>query len=399
MNNIDKLLKFLSSNNVFKELYENGSTQKEIKKRIVSTLQPFFNNRKKLDEIAIGVLVPDYINLKRLRAKYTDIDKDIKMVLGMYSDALSTNSDLLYKTISELVPELIETGNKFWSSVHLERDKSELEFYEFVKESFENIEDVVEGIMKVQIIENIAVNRIIRKKPFELSKIKSTKLGVLLEELIQHSEYPQLFKTQPDGIKFSDWRNIAAHRSYKIQTVSVHCRYGTATNEKIVILSKAELFDRVSQIVRTLEILNISHKFFGFDNIDKIQPRQYNDQGEVNGRDEIWLLFFISGICSQGFEVVKFDYEANGKALMVVKELTEQYPKMRGIHTSQFIYPVWLGTHARDITIEYILSNGQIYLRSSANSEVCEKIYNDIKPFEYLAEKVIIELFELAENS
>ena len=396
MKNTDKLLKLLSSNNVFKELYENGSTVKEIKNRIVSTLQPFFNNRKNLDEIAINILVPDCINLNRLRAKYSDIDKDIKMVIGTYSDALSTNSDLLYKTISELVPENIETGNKFWSFVHLERDKSELEFYEYVKESFENIEDIIEGIMKVQIIENIAINRIIRKKPFELSKIRSTKLGVLLEELIQHSEYPQLFKTQPDGIKFSDWRNIAAHKSYKIQNSSVHCRFGAATNEKTVLLSKADLFDRVSQIARTLEILNLSHKFFGFDNIDKIHPRQYNDQGEVNGRDEIWLLFFISGICSQGFEVVKFDYEANGKALMVVKDLTEQNPKMRGIHTSQFIYPVWIYTHARDSTIEYILSNGQIYLHSSANNEVCEKIYNDIKPFEYLADKV---LFELVENS
>lgn len=394
MKNTDKLLKFLGSSNVFKKLYEDGGTQKEIKKQIVTTLQPFFSNREILNEIAINILVPDYINLNRLREKYTDIDKDIKVILSTYSDALSTNSELVYKTISELVPEIVETGNKFWSFVHLERDKSDMELYEFAKESFENIEDIIEGIMKAQIIEHIAINRIIRKKPFELSKIKSTKLGVLIQELIQQSPYPKLFMTQPDGIKLSDWRNIAAHKSYQVQTDSVHCRFGSGTNETSFYLSREELFNRVNQIVRMLEVLNLSHKFFGFDNIYKIQPRQETDQNTTAGRDEIWLLIFISSICSQGFEVLKFNYEADGKALMVVKDLTEQDPQMRGIHTSQFIYQIWLETRAREISIEYMLRDGQLYLRSSSNSEVCEKIYKNSRPFEYLGEKVVFEIFE-----
>lgn len=392
MKNTDKLVEFLSSNNIFRELYEDGITSDEIKDRIVGTLQPFFNNRNNLDENAINILVPDYINLNRLRGKYSGIDKDIKIVLTTYSDAISINSDLLYETISELMPEIIETGNKFWAFVHLERDKSKLEFYEFVKESFDNIGDIIEGIMKVQIIENIAVNRIIRKKPFKISQIKSTKLGILLEELIQHSNYPHLFKTQPDEIKFSNWRNISAHKSYQIQSDLVICRFGTPPNEKSFYLSRPELFDRVNQIVRTLEVLNLSHKFFGFDNIDKIRPKQGNNQRETSGRDEMWLLFFISGICSQGFEVIKFDYENNGKALMIVKDLTEQDPKMRGIHTSQFIYSIWVGTRASDISIEYRQRNGQLYLRSSSNKEVCEKIYKKLKPFEYLAEKIVFKL-------
>lgn len=396
MKNTDKLIEFLSSNNVFRKLYENGITPDEIKDRIVGTLQPFFNNKKNLDENAINILVPDYINLNRLREKYSGIDKDIKIVLTTYSDAISINSDLLYETISELMPEIIETGNKFWTFVYLERDKSKLEFYEFVKESFENIGDIIEGIMKVQIFENIAVNRIVRKKPFDISKIKSTKLGMLLEELIQHSDYPHLFKTQPDEIKFSDWRNISAHKSYQIQSDLVFCRFGVPPNGKSLYLSRPDLFDRVNQIVRTLEVLNLSHKLFGFDNIDKFRPKQDNNQKKISGRDEIWLLFFISGICSQGFEVIKFDYETNGKARMIVRDLTEQDPKMRGMHTSQFIYPIWFGTRASDISIEYKLRNDKLYLRSSSNNEVCEKIYKKLKPFEYLAEKVIFELVRVS---
>ena len=392
MKNTDKLVEFLRSNNAFKQLYNKGVTPDEIKDRIVSTLQPFFYNRNNLEKNAINMIVPDFINLNRLRGKYSGIDEDIKIVLSTYYDAISINSDLLHETIFELMPELIETGNKFWTFVHLERDKSKLEIFEFVKESFENIGDIIEGIMKIQIIENIAVNRILRKKPFDISKIKSTKLGILLEELIQTSNYPHLFKTQPDEIKFSDWRNIAAHKSYKIQSDLVLCRYGVSPNEKLITLSRPELFDRVNQIVRSLEVLNLSHKFFGFDNIDKFRPRQNTNHIEPSGRDEMWLLFFLSGICSQGFEVLKFDYEPNGKALMIVKDLTEQDPKMRGVHTSQFIYPIWLRTCAKDISIVYKLRNGNLYLRSSSNNKVCEEIYKELKPFEHLAEKVNFEL-------
>ena len=228
MKNKDKLINFLSSNNPFRNFYEEGSTTDEIKNRIVDTLQPFFNSRRNLEENAINLLVPDYINLTRLRRQYSGIDGDIKLLLSTYSDAKSVDSALLYETISELMPEIIETGNKFWTFVHLERDKSELEFYEFVKESFENIGDIIEGIMKAQIIENVAVNRITRRKTFDIAKIKSTKFGVLLDELIQHSNYPHLFKTQPDEIKFSDWRNISAHKSYQIRTDLVLCHYGVA---------------------------------------------------------------------------------------------------------------------------------------------------------------------------
>lgn len=391
MKNTDKLVEFLHSNNPFKQLYDEGATPEGIKDRIVSTLKPFFNNRNSLEKIAINLIVPDYINLNRLRGKYSRIDEDIKIVLATYYDSISINSDLLYETISELIPEDIEAGNNFWTFVNLERDKSKLAFYEFVKESFENIGDIIEGLMKIFIIENIAVNRIVRKKQVDISKIKSTKLGILFEELIQTSNYPHLFTTQPDGIKFSVWRNIAAHKSYKIQSDLVLCQFDVSPNVKSISLSKPELFDRVNQIVRSLEVLNLSHKLFLFDNSDKFRPNRNKNHRETSCRDEIWLLFFITGVCSQGFEVINFDYETNGKALMIVKDLTERDPKLRGIHTSQFIYPIWLGTRARDISVEYKLRNGKLYLKSNSNNKVCEKIYQELKPFEYLAEEVIYQ--------
>ena len=367
-------------------------TPGEIKKLIVDSLWPFFNNKKALEKNAIRFLVSDYINLNRLRNKYSGIDKDIELILSTYSDAIVKNSSFLFETIAGLIPDIIETGDRFWAFVHLERRKDKLEFHEFVKESFENIGDAIEGLMKVHIIENVAVNRIVREKAFDLAKIKSTKLGILFNELIQHSKYPHLFKTQPDNLKFSDWRNISAHKSYRVRGNEVICQYDIAPNVKSFSITRTELFDRVNQIVRTLEVLNLSHKLFGFDNIERISTKRKRDNNQQSGRDEIWLLSFITGVCSQGFEVLKLDFETEGKALMIIKDLTGQDPKRRGVHTSQFILPVWVYTRANEIIVEYRLKNGKPYLRSSSNNKVCESIYNESKTIDHLAENVYFEI-------
>jgi len=72
----------------------------------------------------------------------------------------------------------------------------------------------------------------------------------------------------------------------------------------------------------------------------------------------------------------------------VVRDLTEADPKTRGIHSSQFIYPIWLFTDSTRITVEYRLRNDDPYMRSTSTSDVCQLISNGHHDIEYLAEKV-----------
>ena len=198
----------------------------------------------------------------------------------------------------------------------------------------------------------------------------------MLEELIQHSPYPYLFKTKPDGLKYSVWRNISAHHSYTIDGESIICRYNTKSGIESLNLTRRDLISNVQQIVKTLEVLNLAHKFFGFDNFDGFTFASQDRDSVPPGRNEIWLLFFITGINSLGYSVLKFHFEQNGNAVMVVRDLTQENATERVIHSSQFIFPIWLWTKSRNISVDYILKNGKLYLRSSSTSDVCESIHN-----------------------
>lgn len=388
MNNIDKLIDTLRYRNIFAEYYQSGGSPAEIKNRIVDTLRPFFTNHDSLEKHAIDFLVPDYVNFNHIQAKYPGIERDIRLVLDTYAAALLKDRETLYDAIKQLIPDIIESGNRFWTFLNLEKDKALLELHEFAKESFDNLDDVIEGLMRSALIENVIVNRIMRKKNFNIQILKSQKLAILVDELIAHSPYAHLFSTQPEGLKLSEWRNIAAHQSYKIIGGTIVCQCGSPKSPKLLSLTRAELYDRVLQIVRTLEVLNLSHKFFGFDNSANLTLESHEHENDSPGRDEIWLLFFVTGLNSLGFDVVQLQFKEHGEALLVVRDLTEADPKRRGIHSSQFIYPIWLFTNSTRITVEYRLKNDDPYIRSSSTSDICQSICNGHHDIEYLAEKV-----------
>lgn len=394
MNNTKKLIDTLRSRNIFEGYYKSGETIEVVENRIINTLRPFFHNYHNLKEYAINFLVSDYVNLIRIQSAYPSIECDIKQVLDTYATALKTDSKTLYNAFKQLTPNNIETGNRFWTFINLENDKSSLELYEFTKEVFDNIDDVIEGLMKYYIIENVIVNRIVRGKCFNIHKLKSQKMGVMVDELISHSSYAHLFRTEPEFLKLSMWRNVAAHHSYNIVNGEIICEYMMKNQKKYLAFSRADLYNRLCQIVRTMEVLNISHKFFGFDNIEHlaIQPHEY--EGNSKGRDEIWLLFFVTRLNSLGFDVVQFDFETNGEAFLLVRDLTDMDPHIRGLHSSQFIYQIWYFTDSKHITVEYRQKNNDPYIISSSTSDVCQAISSGQKEFTYLAEKVKFQLIK-----
>jgi hypothetical protein len=388
MNNRDKLIKTLNSQNIFKDLYEMGFTQSDIKKQIIEVLSPYFRNENNLKKNAINFLVADFINLIKVKDKYGDIDKEVKLILETYYNAENTDKILLFDSLKILIPDTIEAGNKFWSFLNLEKDKSELEIYEFVKASLDDISNIIEGLMKYHIIELVVLNRIIKRKSFEISKIKETKLGILLDELINIPPLAVLFKTKPDNLKFTDWRNISAHQDYKIESDQITFYYGIGANRKEISMIKEELFEKVKQIMRTMEILNLAHKFYSFDNINSLIIK-HDETAPINvGRDEIWLLMFTTALNSLGFEIADFNYEKNKEAILVLRDITEQDKTKRGIHSSQFSMPIWMGTQAKEITIEYRLKNDSLYLTSKVSGQICKSVAKGEKPISYLAENM-----------
>jgi hypothetical protein len=236
------------------------------------------------------------------------------------------------------------------------------------------------------------IHRVLRNKNFDIQKIIELKLGNVIDELINNSTYPNLFKTVPDNIKFSDWRNISAHHNYSVKKGLIHCEYGTGDKKKKIVLKREELYEKLEQCMRSTEILNLAHKIFGYDNMNEF--KSFTKPSDMEAREEIDFLTISSGIMSQGFEIINLEYQNIPKAILTLKDLTNGDAKMRGIHSSQFLTNLWIITRKPHLEIIYIKQNGEPYLISKCDSKMCELVSSGKKKLTELAEKVEFELIK-----
>lgn len=390
MKKFQKILEGLKDKSPLPLLFENGYTPVTIKAEIVETFKPYFQNSSNLEKYAIDYLVSDWINFLKISINHPGIENDIKLVLKSYEQAKTISYDSTINVLSKMLPLHLESGNKYWSFLNLEVDKSNLEIYEFCQTSMKDISDIIEGLTKSLYIENVLINKIKRGKPVDISKTQTNKLGNLIQDLIDNSDYRALFIVPTENLKISDWRNVAAHHTYSIVGNNIKCESGEGTNKISFDLTRAELFQRVNYCMRTNQVLNMAHKIFGFDNMPEISKRL--EKNKVDDRPEIGFLMFSSALMSQGFEIKDIAYDSETATLELV-DLTKMNPRDRGIHSSQLLNQLWLVTNSKHLEIKYFKNDGLLYLTSSIRGNIFEQMQLDKKKdVTFFAENVSFKL-------
>lgn len=385
-----KILDALSDKSPIPLLLASGYTPSMIKSEIIETFEPYFKNHANLEEYAIKFLVPDWINYLRLAIKYPGIENDIRIVLSSYEEAKARSYEHTMYVLSKMMPYHLESGNKYWSFLNLEVDKSELELYEFAQTSMKDISNIIEGISKSIYVENVLINKIKRGKPIDIEKTISSKVGSLIQDLIDNSGYSSLFVVPTENLKLSEWRNIGAHHTYAIVENSIRCESGEGTRKSTFEIGRTELYERINYCMRTTEVLNMVHKIFGFDNLPDISRRV--DKKGINARPELQFLMFSSALQSQGFEIQNINYNLE-KASLELLDLTKDDPINRGIHSSQLLNQLWLFTNSKSLEIKYFKNDGKLYLTSSISCEIFEQIESDdTKGISFFAENVNFNL-------
>ncbi|MGH1437640.1 MAG: hypothetical protein ACRBG0_24600 [Lewinella sp.] len=390
MKKFHKILEGLKDKSPIPFLLENGYTPESIKAEIIQTFKPYFKNKANLEEYSIKFLVSDWINFHRMMAIYPDIENEVQKVLATYNEALSKDYEKTIEILVCLSSKHIESGNKYWSFLNMEVNKKKLEIYEYAKVLMEDISNIIEGLSKSLYVENVLINKIRRGKSIDIEKTLSTKLGSLIQDLIDNSPYASLFLVPSENIKLSDWRNIAAHHTYKIVDEEVFCETGQGDKKKNFIVSREGMFERLEYCMRTTEVLNMVHKIFGFDNLPEISERIKEEK--LNARPEIGFLMFSSALMSQGFEILHIDYNSEKATLEIIDLITDD-PRMRGIHSSQLLNQLWLLTSSKMLEIKYFTKAKQLYMTSRISSAIFEEIEVDKdKGVEYFAENVEFEI-------
>lgn len=369
MKGYERIISAIKEGSPLFKMLQMGFKPKEIKEAVIESLEPYFDNKDILEQLAIKVLLPESISLARLRKDEWFFEMFEKCFFT-YRSAKIKDQQSCFRSCALWQPYITRSISKYWSVLHLEVPKSDLGIEEFLHECLRNIGDIIESVTKPYLKALLHQVRIANGIKTTLEDIDSLDLGTIVSELISKSGYGDLFMPPPQNIRLNQWRNIAYHHTAKIENGEIICWYGKTPNIKKIRLSRNELLQVVQTVVNIYGVLRLAYTLFCIDNLNEID--EYSPAGEV--RDEAVFVNFAAALASQGFEIV--DYNKNPEcAKLVVKDISDLNPDERRFHASQFLLPLWVITHSNRVIIEYREKDNTPNFQVSANSDICEKIY------------------------
>jgi len=380
MKGYERIISAIREESPLFKMIQMGVKPKEIKEAVVESLEPYFDNRDILEQLAIKVLVPESINLLKIK-KDKWLFEMFEKCLFTYRLAKTKDQQSCFRACALWQPYITRSISIYWSVLHLEVPKSDLGIEEFLHECLRNIGDIIESVTKPYLKVLLHQTKIANGIKIALEDIDSLGLGTIVSELISKSGYGDLFMPPPQHIRLNQWRNIAYHNTAKIENGEIICWYGKTPNITKIRLSRNELLQVGQTVMNTYKVLRLAYTLFCIDNLNEID--EYSPAGEV--RDEAVFVNFATALGSQGFEIV--DYNKNPEcAKLVVKDISDLNPDERRFHASQFLLPLWVFTHSKRVIVEYRESDNTPNFLVSASSDTCEKVYNGELELPSLAE-------------
>lgn len=350
--------------------YEFGLTPKDIKELIIETFKPYFENLENLEKYAVSDLTTNWLAFVSIYKEFPDSLRFIDNLLEVFNGAKSQDLNKTIETYVQWLPEIKQSISRFWSLHNNQVNLNKLCIEDFLEESMRMIGQTIEGLSKTFLKLLLQLNRIRRNKSYTLSEIKMKDLGVVIDELLSTTDISELLIFQPHEIRLNQWRNIAYHHNNKIINNEIFCWFNKNGEYFEFKVSRVEIAEILKNILLTFKLIRISETIFSFDNLESIQS-EMNKVGEdsKNIRQEAKLIDFYSLIESQGFKIVDLDIS---KELSVMKlQDLQSYGDFvkRSIHSSQFLYNLWLHSESDKMVVEYLLSNGKKFLTSEIESK------------------------------
>jgi hypothetical protein len=383
----EKLTKFKDSNPV-SFFYEFGMSPDEIKASIIESFNPYFENCENLRSYAVSDLVGTWLSYETIYKNHPDLLCYLKNLLDIFNEAKKVDKAHTLEAYLKWFPELNQSISRFWSLYNTQSNILELNVEDFSAEALRVIGQSIEGLSKPFLKLLLHLNRIKRKKAFDFLEIQSKDLGIVIDELINTTELKQLLIIQPNSIRLNQWRNIAYHHNAKIIGGRIFCsikRNGTIEEFEI---SQVQLFDSLKKILAIFKLIRIAETIFCIDNIQQIQSTSHIEESQLNIREESILLDFYSSLSSQGFSIVDLKYDSDFATLdLCDMEEYGDFPK-RAIHSSQFLYNLWLFTKSSKLIVNYFLFGGEKFFTSEITSENFLKHSKEITDLSKLLESV-----------
>lgn len=359
-------------------------TPEETKTKIISILKSHLTNTSVLQKLAV-VLAPEAVNIRAIGRDDRSSQLYLK-VRSEYEKAESTDPGACYEGCRMWEQKIQDGIAEYWSALRLNVDLNSLGINDFKFEVFRIIGLLIEAVMQPALKELLFQARLAAGKTAVEEEVERLDLGSTIEELARDFSYASFLAPEPWKIKFNQWRNMAHHFSTRVEGDKIVGVYGKGKCKHELRVTRQELFAVVTTIHSISRALKTARTMFVIGRIEKIgiQP----DTAEL--RNEVKLLHLESAFATQGFELVRIEITPSVLDA-TVRDVTKLPRRMRMIHSSQFVYPIWLEFPIALIRVNYRDTTGELLMMSSARGQDCEEIADGKIPFSELANRVQFE--------
>lgn len=231
---------------------------------------------------------------------------------------------------------------------------------------FETIDGVAEGCFKpqLQIIYSFAMREATGAWP---QNVKSLDFGTLVEAFPARlrMEVPILLRDEDLGIRVSQWRNIAAHKSFKLsgpQTVEV--TYGKG-NPKTSRVGLQRLRGIYQWLIQTHSATRLANTITFIEHMHELVALGQPNTGRLLAAT---LLDVGHGLSTVGFDVTGW-VVSKGVGRMTVVDRLQREPREALIHASQQLVKLSIGilsdvasrTRINKVNIQLDLPDGKVF--------------------------------------
>ncbi len=157
---------------------------------------------------------------------------------------------------------------------HLEGKKSTGRLDLLAKICFREIGDIVEGGLKPFMLLMLSTSRIANSGSGKSGSTQEVSLGGATAELLLSGKSSELYQPPPWNVPIHQWRNIAQHYSFRLDSggTSIQCTYGTK-GDKTISLDRDGVLALLSRVHATFYVHKIAHLLFFVDNMQEIAAR------------------------------------------------------------------------------------------------------------------------------
>lgn len=372
---VDKMLEGIS---------KEGYSPEDLKATVITFLEPYFENKDLLHQFATHDQILSIFSYIVLYYSDETFTQSMAEIMNCYRKAYLNDSNQVEDIIISTADLMGQKENLMWTVKSNTPNVVSDDIHEATYSYMKHIGDCLEIGLKNKIYELCAMVEISCNHNVDYGNIMNTNFGMAVQRLIDKEKFKKVLITEPNGIKISDWRNIAYHHTYDILDSKIICKYGKKGCSFIISLD--ELRDYAGKVIKACNVIDLARRIFIFDNGKIFEQYLNEDTVCVHDRDAMKIGQLKTSMLSQGFKLVTCQVnqnciDAHIQDLKRSDTLTDDEKLKREIHCTQFLYNIWIKFPTGIVKITYYDSAGNSLYEYSVNNNICQDIASGKQEF------------------